>query len=205
MSSKNPHLIVIAGPNGAGKSSTSHHLVKPYGITPFDWDKLFYYEWSKFQFDPLVAEGVREAAILQFENELGKALNNMEHFAFETNFHTESVFDIANRFRNKGFETTLHFLMLPSIELCRQRVQKRVQVDRGHPVSDQDIKYRFEHGLINLNTSLDKFDNVLIYDASLNYELKAMTSFEKGELVGKYSPLPDEIKEYIPELARMNI
>jgi shikimate kinase len=71
----NPQFIVIGGPNGAGKSTTSKELLKPHSITAFDWDDRFQQRWSRFDFDPILAEGIRESANQDFHDHINSAFN----------------------------------------------------------------------------------------------------------------------------------
>ena len=145
-----PQLFVIAGPNGAGKSTTSAHLLQPYGLKAFDWDKEFYQKWSEFGYDPLVESGVRNATNELFENLKDEATANAKSFAFETNFHTNEILQVTDEFQRAGFETSLYFLSISNVDICKERVAYRVQEEQGHNVSMPTIRERFEKGLTML-------------------------------------------------------
>ena len=198
MSSNNPELFIIAGPNGAGKSVTSESLLKPYNLKAFDWDKEFYSKWAVFGYDPLVEQGVRDTTNNLFKSKKESALKNQNSFAFETNFHLESILDIAREFRDRNFNTYLYFLLITDVEICKSRVEERVKVDRGHPVSEQTIEQRFNQSLDYLNRNISLFDKVFLYNASSTYDMTAVVLIENGNLVQKVNDIPVQLKEKLP-------
>ena len=195
-----PQLFVIAGPNGAGKSTTSASLLKPHGLKAFDWDKEFYQKWSEFSYDPLVESGIRDTTNELFENLKSKAIANAISFAFETNFHTNTILQIVEEFQKSGFETNLYFLLVSNVDICKQRVAYRVREEQGHNVSTSNIEERFEKGLIRLNESFTTFSRTFIFDASLHYLAKLIATFHEGILKDKYQELPGELKNHLSNL-----
>lgn len=63
-------FIIISGPNGAGKSTISKEILKPYQIKSFDWDVQFYNNWRKFDFDPVIVDGIINKTNVDFEDHL---------------------------------------------------------------------------------------------------------------------------------------
>ena len=69
-----------------------------YRIKAFDFDEEFYSKWSKYDFDPLIQQGIRETFADQFENHLNSGFRTNTDLAFETNFHDKSVLNYAKKY-----------------------------------------------------------------------------------------------------------
>lgn len=203
MPSSHPQLFIVAGPNGAGKSTTSEKLLKPFKTRVFDWDKEFYAIWSKFGYDPHVEHGVRDSTNDLFSKKKDEALHKLQHFAFETNFNQNTIFAMVDEFRLAGFQLNLYYLLISDVSICKARVEERVKVDQGHPVSEQTIEERFIQGLDNLNQSASKFDRLFLYDASREYDLLPVAVIEKGRLKQKENDIPLVLREKLPEVVRI--
>jgi predicted ABC-type ATPase len=76
--------------------------------------------WRRFNFDPGVEEGVRNTVGEMFLELKNSAIQNKTDFAFETNYHHESVANTAKFFKEAGHETVLIFIALPSVEATRK-------------------------------------------------------------------------------------
>jgi predicted ABC-type ATPase len=203
VSSNPPQLFIIAGPNGAGKSTTSKKLLHPFKITAFDWDKEFYDKWSKFGFDPIIEQGIRDSTNDLFSQKKNESLKHGRHFAFETNFHQGAIFSIIQEFKSAGFEVNLYYLLISSVTICKARVEERVKVDHGHPVSEQTIEERFSNGLDHLNQSVNQVDRVYLYDASFEYDLKPIAVIEGGQLTQKEADIPTVLKTHLSEIVKI--
>jgi len=201
--SNHPQLFIIAGPNGAGKSTTSEKLLKPFKIRAFDWDKKFYTKWSTFGFDPLVEQGVRDSTNNLFTKKKNEALRKLQHFAFETNFHQNTIFSIVDEFRSVSFQVNLYYLLISDVSICKARVEERVKVDHGHPVGEQTIEDRFTQGLDNLNQSTNRFDRLFLYNASPEYDLQPVAVIEKGRLKQKDNDIPGTLSKNLPEIVQI--
>ncbi|WOK04834.1 zeta toxin family protein [Imperialibacter roseus] len=170
--SSSPFFIVIAGPNGAGKSTTSKEILRPYEIEAFDWDKEFQSVWRKFDFDPLLAEGIRESINSKFESYLSHSFSQDKSVAYETNFHSEYNIQLAKKAKKLGYATILYFLALTDPTIAIQRVQERVRKG-GHAVSESTIRERFTRGLqIFDDKAISAFDRIALYNSSNSFELQ---------------------------------
>lgn len=162
-------LIIIAGPNGAGKSTSSQKILEPFGISAFDFDYIFYREWSKFNFEPSVEEGVRSGTIKKFSNHLEAAFLQKAPVSFETNFNNDLTLKHVEKAKKLGYETRLYFIGLESVELAIKRVKSRVD-SGGHFVSQSTIKERYHDGLELLDKAYSRFDRVFIFESPPNYK-----------------------------------
>lgn len=192
-------LFVIAGPNGAGKSTSSAEILKKYNITAFDWDFEFYSVWKKFDFDPLVEEGVRSKTSEKLQQLINKSLASKQSFSYETNFHQEYSFEIAHHAKEKGFETNLIFLLVDAIDICIKRVEKRYN-SGGHFVDEKTIENRFFLGLKNLNVAIEYFDNIFLFDTSIDYKVKSVLTVRNKEIIRLKHPIPQSVIEHLPNL-----
>jgi len=100
--SRPPTLFIIAGPNGAGKSTISAALLQPFNIKAFDYDEELEQAWRRFSFDPAIENGVRNSVADLFLEKKNLAIQNKTDFAFETNYHHESVPQSVTRFKEAG-------------------------------------------------------------------------------------------------------
>jgi predicted ABC-type ATPase len=103
-------LFIIAGPNGAGKSTNSKTILANDGITAFDYDLELHTTWSTFSFDPAVEDGVRNSVSERFLSLKEEALISKTDFAYETNYHHPSQFDLIEQFKRSGHTTSLEQL-----------------------------------------------------------------------------------------------
>lgn len=160
-----PKLIIIAGPNGAGKSTLSNDIVAKYGITAFDFDKEYYAQWAKFSYDPAVQRGCKEFVSKKFDDSIAEAFLSKSHFCFETNYHTQDILKYLDLADQHGFEKNLVFIGLKSEKLAKERVQFRVKEDNGHFVPDEEVEIRFNYGLVLLDQSFTRYENLFILES----------------------------------------
>lgn len=138
-------LFIIAGPNGAGKTTLS------YTILP----EIF--ECREFVNADEIAKGIspfspEKASLLAGRlmlDRIKSLLDKGETFAFETTLSTKSYRNFIQLAKNKGFEVTLLFLSLETVELAFHRVKARV-AEGGHSIPEDVIQRRFHAGLKNL-------------------------------------------------------
>lgn len=83
-------------------------------------------------------------------------------------------------FSESGFETELYFLYVDSINLCVQRVAKRVS-EGGHNVPLEEITKRYIAGLQNFDLTFNRFDKVVMIDTSLEQNI-LLLEIEKSKI-----------------------
>jgi predicted ABC-type ATPase len=185
-------LFIIGGPNGAGKSTNSEYILRKHQIKAFDYDKELDHAWRPFGFDPAVEDGVRNSVGELFLEKKNLAIQNKTNFAFETNYHHESVPQTAKHFQEAGHETVLLFIALPSEEAAIDRVKLRVS-QGGHSVDEKTIRERYNKGLELLDQTFQQYDRIDVFISKENKQetilwvepqLKAGTVFDK-ELMNK--------------------
>lgn len=169
-------LYIIAGPNGAGKTTASYTLLPEIfackefvnadeiarGLSPFDPDRV------KVMAGRLMLERIDEL------------MARGETFAFETTLSTRSYVSLVRKAQAMGYEVTLLFLWLNSVELAMKRVKARV-AEGGHNIAEDVIKRRYENGLRNFfNLYSPVVDSWLLVDNSED-ELQSIAKGAMGE------------------------
>lgn len=144
MTTKRPHLIVIAGPNGAGKSTTAPALLK---------DTL---EVTEFVNADVIAQGLSAFKPEMTSFQAGRIMLERIHylakkrvnFSFETTLASKTFAPWITELRKTGYVFHLVFLWLPSEEFAINRVAERVRMG-GHNVPEDTIRRRYHAGLRN--------------------------------------------------------
>ncbi len=140
-----PNLYIIAGCNGAGKTTASFTVLPEMldcqeyinadeiarGLSPFHPDKA-----------------AIEAGRIMLRK-IDHFLNNNIDFSFETTLATRSYVNIIKKSQQLGYQITLLFFWLDSVELAKERVLTRV-AEGGHNIPEQTIVRRYFSGLKNL-------------------------------------------------------
>lgn len=134
-----PHAILIGGTNGAGKTTFAREFLRPrhLGMHFLNADEI---QQESSRFVHPVAAG-RE--LLQ---RLAALESSRADFAVESTLSSMMYARKLSRWRLHGYETTLHFIELPSADAAVDRVASRAAAG-GHAVPEQDIRRRFRRGL----------------------------------------------------------
>jgi len=156
------NLYIIAGCNGAGKTTASFTILPEIlecrefvnadeiarGLSPFQPEK--------------VAIEAGRVMLGRVEN----LLNENSNFAFETTLATKSYKNTILRAQKNGYNVTLLFFWLRTVELAKERVRIRV-AEGGHNIDEEVIERRYLNGIRNLfDIYLPIADEILIFDNS---------------------------------------
>jgi len=156
------NLYIISGCNGAGKTTASYTILPDIlncrefvnadeiarGLSPFQPEK--------------VAIEAGKIMLGRIENLLNENVN----FAFETTLASKTYKNTVMKAQAAGYNVTLLFFWLQTVELAKKRVQKRVS-EGGHNIGQEVIERRYLNGIRNLfDIYLPIADIVLIYDNS---------------------------------------
>ena len=156
------NLYIIAGCNGAGKTTAS------FTILPEILDCREYVNadeiargLSPFQPEKVAIEAGR-IMLGRIEHLLQKGFN----FAFETTLSTKTYKNTIVKAQAAGYNVTLLFFWLQTVELAKKRVQKRV-LEGGHNIESEVIERRYLSGIRNLyDIYMPIADSVLVFDNS---------------------------------------
>lgn len=147
MQASSPSVVIIAGPNGAGKTTAAPFLLKNHlHISEFVNADAIAAGMSAFH-----PERVAMAAGRVMLERLRELAAERASFAFETTLASRTFAPWIKKLVASGYEFHLNYLWVPSAEVCKMRVARRVMLG-GHGVPASDIERRYARSLINLRT-----------------------------------------------------
>lgn len=139
------NLYIISGCNGAGKTTASYTILPEIlnckefvnadeiakGLSPFQPEKV-----------------AIEAGRIML-GRIKELLKNNENFAFETTLATKSYKNTILEAKSKGYNVTLIFFWLQTVDLAKNRVRERI-LKGGHHIEPGVIERRYLAGIRNL-------------------------------------------------------
>jgi predicted ABC-type ATPase len=156
------NLYIVAGCNGAGKTTASFTILPEIlnckefvnadeiakGISPFQPETVSF-----------------EAGRIMLDR-INGLINQDKSFAFETTLSTKSYRGKILKSKKKGYQVSLLFFWLQTVDLAIERVKTRV-LEGGHNIETETIRRRYLRGLKNLfEIYLPIIDEVMIFDNS---------------------------------------
>ncbi len=172
-------LYVIAGCNGAGKTTASYTILPEIldckefvnadeiarGLSPFQPERA----------------GIQAGRLML--TRIKSLLESGENFAFETTLSTKSYVNFLKVAKDKGYQITLLFFWLNSVDLAISRVKTRVK-EGGHNIPENVIRRRYKGGLTNFfELYITIVDNwMLINNSGEPYEIVAEGSTDGIEI-----------------------
>lgn len=158
----NRNLYIIAGCNGAGKTTASFTILPEIlnckefvnadeiakGLSPFQHEKAAF-----------------EAGRIML-NRIDELLREGVDFAFETTLSTKSYKHKIETAKKLGYDVSLLFFWLRSIDLAKDRVNTRV-LEGGHNIPIEVIERRYVRGIRKLfNIYIPIVGDEFIFDNS---------------------------------------
>jgi predicted ABC-type ATPase len=99
-------------------------------------------------------------------NRIRELLLAQVNFAFETTLSTKSYKNKIIKAKESGYQTSLLFFWLQTVDIAKERVRTRV-LEGGHNIEDVVIERRYLKGIKNLfDIYLPIVDGALIFDNS---------------------------------------
>jgi predicted ABC-type ATPase len=141
----NKNLYIVAGCNGAGKTTASF-TVLPELLTCEEFINADAIAAALSPFHPENAAVEAGKVMLQRIDDM---LDQGKTFAFETTLAARSYQQRIATAKTKGYRVTLLFLWLPSVDMAKKRVDKRV-AEGGHHIEAAVIERRYLNGIKNL-------------------------------------------------------
>jgi predicted ABC-type ATPase len=138
-------LYIIAGCNGAGKTTASFTVLPDM----LNCDEFINADEIARGISPLNPEKAAIDAGRLMLSLIGKLINARKNFAFETTLSSKSYVKTIQKAKQQGFDVTLVFFWLDTVELAIERVKARV-VEGGHNIPEKVISRRYYSGLKNL-------------------------------------------------------
>lgn len=142
-----PTLIIIAGPNGAGKTTFAREYLE---AEETDFEFVNADEIARDVTGSRTATSDMLAARLMLAR-IAELVEVGADFAIETTLANLSYAQKIPLWRSRGYQITLIYLRLPSIEASLARVRKRVAAG-GHGIPEETIKRRFGKALVYFDT-----------------------------------------------------
>lgn len=153
---------IIAGPNGAGKTTFAKAFLPQVGI-------------REFLNADLIAAGLTPLHPEASAFKAGKILllrwkdlaTKRQSFAFETTLSGRAYLKRIDELRAMGpCQVHIHYLWLPSVSMCLQRIRNRVKKG-GHHVPTVDVRRRHPQSIRNFfNRYIPKADKAWLWDVS---------------------------------------
>lgn len=154
-------LYIIAGCNGAGKTTASRTIL-PKSLLVKEFVNADEIAKGLSPFNP---EGVAIEAGRLMLKRIDTLLESGESFSIETTLATKSYINLVRKAHDKGYKVHLLFFWLPSVELAKERVAKRVS-QGGHNIPSDVIERRYLAGIKNLfKMFMQEVDIWSIYDS----------------------------------------
>ncbi len=159
-----PNLYIIAGCNGAGKTTASYTVLPEIldckefinadeiakGLSPFQPEKV----------------AIQSGRIML--KRIDELLVSKADFAFETTLSSKSYVNTVKEAQEYGYNVTLVYFWLNSVDLAKERVKVRVS-EGGHNIPAETIERRYKLGLENLfKRFIPVVDSWMIFDNSSN-------------------------------------
>jgi len=130
-------INVVAGPNGGGKTTFARSYLSLNQTVPV------------FLNPDLIASGISpfqtEQASFQagrvLLTEINQRISAGESFGFESTLSGKTYASLLKSAKAKGYQITIYFLFLESVEMSLQRIKKRV-AEGGHNIPKQAVLRR---------------------------------------------------------------
>ncbi len=159
--------LIIAGPNGAGKTTFARSfLPQEAHVLRFINADLIAAGLSPFAPERMAIKAGR--LMLQ---EVKEAVEQRENFAIETTLSGSAYLKHIRAWQSLGYEVSLFFLQLSSVELAIERVAQRVK-QGGHDIPEAVILRRYQAGLDNFAKYAEQVDNWSLFNNDGNIPIK---------------------------------
>ncbi len=140
-----PNLYIISGCNGAGKTTASYTILPEL----FNCREFVNADIIAAGLSPFNPESVALEAGQIMLQRIQELMKSGVDFAFETTLSTKSYISYINKAKEKGYEITLLYIWLPSVQQAFERVAERVE-NGGHNIPKHVIERRYHRGINNL-------------------------------------------------------
>jgi len=168
-------VYVLAGTNGAGKSSLMGAMLLRQGVEYFNPDLAAQHILSA---NPGISqEQANSAAWHEGKRLLERAIAEKLDFAFETTLGGKTIATLLDKALTDGLEVRIWYVGLDSVERHLARVRSRV-AQGGHDIPSERIQERYVQSRLNLIRLLPRLTELLLFDNSVEADLRAGTALE---------------------------
>lgn len=196
-----PELFIFAGINGAGKSTFTRDMSIDDHLVIINPDVITTELLGRSQNLP---EGTNVKAGRIALERRQEYIQSHKSFGFESTLSSQQDFKTINNAIENGFNITLIYVGLNSVDLAKERVSNRVQ-HGGHDIPKEAIERRYQKSLDNLMKILPMVHNAKIYDNS-GSEYKLLLEIQNKKIIHTHPNINEWAKNAV-EMAKhsMNI
>ena len=182
-----PNLYIIAGCNGAGKTTASLTILPEI----LNCSEFVNADAIAAGLSPFHPESVAIEAGKLMLKRIDFLIASQKDFALETTLSSKNHLQTIKKAKERGFEITLLFFWLNSVELAKERVKIRVSKG-GHDIPQEVIARRYARGLENLDKYSALCNQWYVYDNSY-YDTKLIAGGNSTENINIYEKYSWEI------------
>ena len=189
-------MVVVAGLPGSGKST----LFRP------DERSLAYFNADERARELNQGSGHKISPEIRanYQSRTGKFycghIHDRRSFAFETTLRTTISYEQARLAKAHGFQTSMEYVALASVEESINRVRKRAERG-GHSAPPERIREIYEASLRNLPRALAEFDYVAVFD-NTDIENRRQPELVLETLQGRILTLSSQVPEWVENALR---
>ena len=189
------NLYIIGGCNGAGKTTASYTILPEI----LDCREFVNADEIAYGLSPFNPEGVAVEAGRLALKRVAELLERDETFSIETTLAARTFVKLVHRAQDKGYNVSLLFFWLNSMDLAIQRVAERVRTG-GHNVPEKVIRSRYVSGIHNLfNLYANAVDYWTIFDNSESPRRLIATGGRKRKTKVVETELFNQIQRYVQQ------
>jgi predicted ABC-type ATPase len=189
-------MVVVAGPPGSGKST----LLRP------DEQSLAYFNADERARELNQGSGhkispeIRAIVNQELETFIVSHIHDRLSFAYETTLRTTITYEQARLAKAHGFQTSMEYVALASVEESINRVRKRAERG-GHSAPPERVREIYEASLKNLPRALAEFDYVAVFD-NTDIENRRQPALILETLKGRMLTLASQVPEWVANALR---
>lgn len=140
-----PQLLIVGGPNGSGKTTVAVQYAATEGIAYIGADAI------AASLDPVDPTSARVEAGRRFMRSVGDTIASKRSCVVESTLSGRSFRNRMLEACKRGYEITIVFVFVDSVDVCVARVAERVRKG-GHDVPEEDIRRRYDRSIRNFWT-----------------------------------------------------